>query len=358
MKHSILAFLIAFSMGLLSACSHLSENQTSLTEDDSKTFRLAERLKENGEYHTAIKLYHEILTKEVNFKPALLGLSESLTAIKDFDQAKEVANTGLAYFPNDIDLLKSLGKIHMAMHASKECIAVYEKIYAKTPQDPMVLNGLGVCSDIAHDHKKAQTFYEKALIVQPKLKGVRSNLGLSYALGGDYKKSIKILEAISKSSKATSRDRQNLALAYGLSGQFDKAAQIYRIDLNEEATSSNISYLKQLCKNNKDILAQITSPVTVEEATIIKEELREEQEQQKNKTKKKSSSKKPTPLKTPISLHKKKASQHNVNAHPQEQERESAPQPVFDFKEKQATEPDLLSFDKNNEELETELLLF
>jgi Flp pilus assembly protein TadD len=244
--------IIKQSFGLLIAlfgisCANLQDNisnsETSSDGPHSQLLRVAESMKKAGDCGTAVKFYGDIVFSEPENLQATIGFAQCLTDLKRYTEASEVLNHFLLNQPHNTQIRVELGKVYIAGHNPKMAFEEFVRIPVNDPQITRALNGLGICNDFLGQHQEAQNAYKKALEKVPGHTGILSNLGLSYILDGKYEQGIAILEPLAKRSQATPRERQNLALAYGLSGNIAKAAQLYSIDLDDNAVRNNIAYL-------------------------------------------------------------------------------------------------------------------
>lgn len=220
-------------------------------EGSSKLLKMAERMRANGDYRTALKFYSQVQNEETLTPTLAFGLAHCLAKLGQGEEAIQVLVDFNESNPDHPDIHLEFGKVYLETHHSKKCIHHFNAALRTHPNNISALNGLGVCYDLEKHHDKARSFYLRALEINPKATHVSANLGLSYTFTKDtLKKAIAILEPIAKSSKATAKDRQNLALAYGLSGNTKKASQIFSVDLSDEDVQTNVDYIKSI-KNQR-----------------------------------------------------------------------------------------------------------
>jgi len=218
--------------------SGLNENQTKLT-------RMANKMRENGDYQTALKFYLQVSNQEAETPEVLFAIADCYSKLGQSREALSRLLTFKEDFPDHPELNVEFGKVYLALNEPKQCIKYFSAALKTHPKNTTVLNGLGICHDLEKNHEAAQKYYMQALTVNPKATNISANLGLSYTFSqSTIHQAITILEKIANGPEATPQDRQNLALAYGLSGDFKKAAGIFSIDLKDEDVENNIAYIK------------------------------------------------------------------------------------------------------------------
>ncbi len=125
-----------------------------------------------------------------------------------------------------------------------EALAYADAAQALAPDDPRVQINRGVALDSLGRHAEAQTCYRSVLRITPRDVPARNNLALSLALVKRFDEAIALIAPLVRSSAATPRVRENMALIYALMGDQTQAAALSRIDLDEDATLSNLAFLE------------------------------------------------------------------------------------------------------------------
>lgn len=241
-------FLLFFFLLFISGCSGpegsgVREDRRQESGSPESLFRIAQSMRETGDYATAIKMYRKVLSLDPHFYKASFKLGQTYQDVGRHQEAMQIYQDLLKKGVGDLETQKALGKIYISTNKANLGISIFKKLLQKTPKDITILNGLGICHDILGDAKKAQMWYQKALEIYPHNKGIESNLGLSFTMDGNYTKGIAILSRIANQPDATARDRQNLAMAYGLAGDMEKASKFFSIDLDQFSVRNNIAYL-------------------------------------------------------------------------------------------------------------------
>ena len=210
-------------------------------------YRLAENMKQRGDYGSAIRLYRQSLLVAPDVQETQTGLAEALFLDQQFKESRSLVERLLVKSPQDQQALNLLGRISIAQHDPETCLKAYQTLVeASSAQDGLAMNGLAVCYDLAHKHRKAQDFYLKAMQLDPDSPFIKANYGLSLALTGKTKEAIKILSTLPYQKQDNIQSRHNLAVSYGLSGDLKKAEELFSKDLKPEDLKRNMDLLKDL----------------------------------------------------------------------------------------------------------------
>jgi len=253
MKKTILLLIPA----LLSACSSHKEDMADAYADSDKLsaahnpnamLRIAESMRNAGNYEMAIKSYDQAIQLDPTMTVAYIGLSFCLRKTGRFDAAIQTLNSVPIDMKNT-QWYKELGSVHTASFKPKKCVDAYQKAYEGDPKDVAAMNGMGVCYDLMGQHNEAQKWYNSALALAPANNMLKSNMGLSLALSNKTQEAINILTSVVEGGDSTSRDRQNLAIAYGLSGDLDQAVKYFSQDLDQSQVRTNLAFLHKLASS-------------------------------------------------------------------------------------------------------------
>jgi Flp pilus assembly protein TadD len=250
MNNNVLRFTgIALTLFLISCSTSQNSSDapsfSGLSEDQSKLVRMANKMRENGDYQTALKFYLQVANQEAETSEVVFGMADCYSKLGQGNEALSRLLDYKAAYPDHPLINRELGKVYLSLNEPKQCIKYFSAALETQPNDIITLNGLGVCNDLVKNHEAAQKYYLNALDINPKATYISANLGLSYTFSGQtIHQAITILGKIANSPDATPKDRQNLALAYGLSGDLKKAAEIFSIDLNDEEVENNLAYIR------------------------------------------------------------------------------------------------------------------
>jgi Flp pilus assembly protein TadD len=204
--------------------------------------RVADSLRENGEYKTAIGVYERAREADPKNVELSLGLAKSLWAVGDWEDAGRAYEDAHALDPNNPEARIGIANALLATGRLDEAIAQFNKLIAAMPDAPKVYSGLGIAFDLEGKHKDAQLRYGMGLEVAPKNAALTNNLAVSFALAKDFSTAEELLKTMPDNPKT----RQNLALVYGLANQPQEAEKMARMDLNEQDVANNLAYYTYL----------------------------------------------------------------------------------------------------------------
>jgi Flp pilus assembly protein TadD len=231
-------------VALLSSCAQ--HNRDEDKKSPEALTRIADSLKDSGNYATSARLYEQALTANPKYSPARLGLGKMLRTTGDHDASVVVLKDELTHNPKSTEALRELGKTYIAANMGEDGLQTYTQLLEINNSDPWANNGMAVCHDLCGKHQEAQEYYEKALQDLPNNINIQSNYGLSLALSGKTKESVELLENASHKGPPTPRLKHNLAIAYALSGKPHKAKEIFSKDLSPEEVEQNLSALMMI----------------------------------------------------------------------------------------------------------------
>jgi Flp pilus assembly protein TadD len=166
------------------------------------------------------------LTKADPSKVGLATRAQAALAANDLASAVTLAESAVAYRPQDAAFRALLGNIYLASgrFASAEA-AFHDSLSISTAQPQVILKlalaqiALGKGSDATQLLASAQSMLDA------------TDLGLAYALAGRADQAVAVLEPAARAVGADARTRQNLALAYALGGDWQSARTIASQDL-------------------------------------------------------------------------------------------------------------------------------
>jgi len=212
--------------------------EVSAEQVSKSLIRVADSLRENGEYKTAVGVYTRAMASDSKDPALPLGLAQSLWALGDWEDAGRAFEQAHALDPTNKEARIGVGNALLATGRLDEAVTEFNTLIAAMPEEPRVYNGLGVAYDLQGKHKDAQLRYGLGLEVAPKDVATKNNLAVSFALAKDYSTAIELL----KGMPDTPKTRQNLALVYGLANEPKEAAEMARKDLDEKDVENNLGY--------------------------------------------------------------------------------------------------------------------
>ncbi|HXZ69222.1 MAG TPA: tetratricopeptide repeat protein [Alphaproteobacteria bacterium] len=244
---SATAIALAFS---LQGCGSLSppheDNAFTAARPPAKSafeerLGLADAALAAGDSASAIRMYRDLareypisLEPRLKLGAALLAANAPQEAARAYDGANAINPT--------YEGLCGIGRVYLALRQPAYALHAFDRAAKIRPDDVQARNGQGVALDQLGRHAEAQKIYLTILEKEPSNIKVRSNYALSLAYAGKYDQAADILNSLAQVPDSDDRIRQNLALVYGLAGNSGQAAHFGRMDLDEDAVSSNLKY--------------------------------------------------------------------------------------------------------------------
>jgi Flp pilus assembly protein TadD len=184
---------------------------------------------------------------------AAIQYAEALRAIGQRSQAAAVLEQASIHSPRNRALLGAYGRALADAGNFGQALEVLSRAHTPDQPDWRILSVQGAVLDQMGRHEQAERYYASALKLVPDEPSVLSNLGLSYALSKDLARAESTLRRAVAKNGNDSRIRQNLALVVGLQGRFEEAESIARADLPADEAAANVSYLRQMLAQHRDI---------------------------------------------------------------------------------------------------------
>lgn len=214
--------------------------------DSGAMIRIADRVREGGDYNTALRMYRDALERNPDNYQALLGLGATQSALRQHDDAHRTFSQALAINPGSAGARHGIANSLIARGRPRAALSELEELAVLDPRNSSVYNAMGVALDLLGQNRAAQVRYGIGLDLAPEKKSIRNNLALSFVMGGDYDTGIALLRDLAREPGNNLRTRQNLALAYGLSGDFESAEAVAGMDLTEDAVQSNLTFYAEI----------------------------------------------------------------------------------------------------------------
>jgi len=188
-----------------------------------------------------------------NDADAAIAYARALRATEQRAQAVAVLEQASIRNPHYMPLLGAYGRALAEAGQYPQALATLDRAHQPDNPDWRILNVQGAVLDQMGRHADAQSHYASALKIVPDEPSVLSNLGLSYLLTKDLKNAEITLRRAVAQPNAGPQVRQNLALTVGLRGRFEEAEKIARADLPENEAAANVSYLRQMLAQQRDL---------------------------------------------------------------------------------------------------------
>ncbi|MCF6275646.1 MAG: tetratricopeptide repeat protein, partial [Robiginitomaculum sp.] len=202
-------------------------------------------------------------SREYDLNPAdleaAINLASTLRRLGNPRKSIEVAQTTRALYPRDADLMAELAAAHLADNNPKEALPIIDAALAQRPNTARLWSLKGAALDQFEQFTEARQQYSRGLSIAPNDPGIIANVGLSYALEGDPKTAEIWLRRAANMPGASEAVRQNLSLVLGLQNKFGEAEKWANRDLDAQATSNNMSYIRTL-RGTSTPMANVQNP--------------------------------------------------------------------------------------------------
>ena len=186
--------------------------------------------------------------REVEIDPrdaeAGIGLSQSLRALRRFQDAAAAAQTVLVVDPGNMNALLESARAWIGMGQGFYAIEPARKAAALSPRDWRPVALLAVAYEQAQRDEEALAAHQQAAVLAPSEPAVLSNYAMYQAARGDLPAAERLLRRAASAPQLLPTVRQNLALVVGLQGRLDEAERLARQDLPPEMVASNMAWLK------------------------------------------------------------------------------------------------------------------
>lgn len=245
----ILRAAVLASVALLAGCAGVpaAPNPTvalngSEQERQAAFVRLARAAREAGDIASAAALYRNAVAKGAEPSTSV-EFGDTLFELASFDEAAKAYGSVAENAPARAAALLGLLKIELKLGRPNRAVFYADQAIALAPRDARAITGRGIALDMLGQHAEAQKCYREVLAAKHDDLAARNDLALSLALSSEFDEAIGLLGPAALSATATSKIRQNLALIYALKGERGRAAALSRVDLDEDATASNLALL-------------------------------------------------------------------------------------------------------------------
>lgn len=173
-----------------------------------------------------------------------IGLSQSLRALRRFQDAAAAAQTVLVVDPGNLNALLESARAWIGMGQGFYAIEPARKAAALSPRDWRPVALLAVAYEQAQRDEEALAAHQQAAALAPNEPAVLSNYAMYQAARGDLPGAERLLRRAAAAPQLLPTVRQNLALVVGLQGRLDEAERLARQDLPPEMVASNMAWLK------------------------------------------------------------------------------------------------------------------
>jgi len=219
-----------------------------LTFDADAMLRVAERLRDGGDYMAALRMYRQVREQDPENVGALTGEGELLLMLGAVPDAEQRFRAARSLGDKSADTTAALARTLLRQDKAAEALVLYDEVLEGPDVSARAYNGYGVALDLLGRHDDAQLAYGSGLDLDPGNVLLTNNLALSFALSGSYGAGIRILSDLVATRPDAAGARQNLALIYGLSGDMGSAEKVAAIDLDRTELAARMAYINDLAE--------------------------------------------------------------------------------------------------------------
>jgi len=219
-----------------------------LTFDADAMLRVAERLRDGGDYMAALRMYRQVREQDPENVGALTGEGELLLMLGAVPDAEQRFRAARSFGDKSADTTAALARTLLRQDKAAEALALYDEVVEGPDASARAYNGYGVALDLLGRHDDAQLAYGNGLDLDPGNVLLTNNLALSFALSGSYGAGIRILSDLVATRPDAAGARQNLALIYGLSGDMGSAEKVAALDLDRGELAARMAYISRLAE--------------------------------------------------------------------------------------------------------------
>lgn len=204
---------------------------------------------ERGEATTAAALLERAVQLAPEDTRAAVLLGRAFLALDRPRDAADVFRLVLDHEPDNLHASRGFARAMLALDRPEVAIAHLEPLVARS-DDVDLANLLGVALAMAGQGGRAAALLRDAMQRAPDDARLVNNLALVLALDGQFEEAIELLRPLAEGPQTSRRARQNLALIYGLAGRFEAAERLSRVDLDDEAVTGNMTFLRLLAQGS------------------------------------------------------------------------------------------------------------
>jgi Flp pilus assembly protein TadD len=185
--------------------------------------------------------------QEINPADPVAGarVAQALRELGQYQQAVAAAEKTLTVQPDNVEALLELGRAHIARGQAFYGVQPLERARTLAPRDWRPLSLLGVAYQQVKRVDEARAAWSEALRLSPENPDVLTNAAIALMADGNAAGAETLLRRAAVQPTATLKVRQNLALALGLQGKTAEAEAILRRDLPPEAADRNLDWLRR-----------------------------------------------------------------------------------------------------------------
>ncbi len=206
------------------------------SDDVDRVLRLADNLRDRGEFTYAIAMYQQAASRTDN-PDVLVKLGWTLFENGVTERAAGVFRRAVSRTPDHPDALLGLGIAYLDLGDIGKSIQYLDQLVRQGKgTDLRRFSALGAALDLAGRHDEALATYKAGLAIEPGHLDLKSNLALSHALDDRHDEALGLMREVTNSLDVQQAHQRNMVLILALAGQNREAVTLGLRQLGETET--------------------------------------------------------------------------------------------------------------------------
>lgn len=219
---AFLSLIGLFSMILIPDCSRASNS-----DDIDAHLRMADALRDKGDFEKAILEYRNILKEKPDIIEVRISLARLLSWTGKFKESIEEYRRVIEKQPDNIDVRMDMAEVLGWSKDFKNSIDEYQIVLQKRPDNTKARTGLARVLSWRGSHVEAIDEYKKVLNIDPSYVPAMVGMGEVYSWVGKYPESIKIFEEALKKESENIEAKKGLARVFSYQQEHKKSLSYY-----------------------------------------------------------------------------------------------------------------------------------
>lgn len=153
----------------------------------------------SGNFNKSIEFYQKYLAQKSD-KESVLNYAKSLFYSKQIEPAKEILESYLKVYPDDVEGLSTLTDVYMAQKNLKQAAILVNKALIIEPDNMKIKVQFAKVNIATKNYTQAKTYLLQLLSLEPKNADILENLGDVSLYMGDFNQALKYYQAIPDSN--------------------------------------------------------------------------------------------------------------------------------------------------------------
>lgn len=195
-----------------------------------------------GRLEAAIRYYRQALAIDREFANALNNLGVALKNHGESASAVQALQNAVALEPDNAGFRNNLAMAFQTQGAVADAVAHFEKAVALAPDSAQILYNLGFLLQTTHATQAAVPYYEKALGLKPDFFDAHNNLAVTLHNLGDFRRARMHYDRAVELQPANDDARWNRSMLLLLNGEFEEGWREYEYRLTQTGRATNYPF--------------------------------------------------------------------------------------------------------------------